>query len=76
LYCTDGIGLVVTRNGIVIRMCFGDIVWILPGEEHWHGATTGNMMCHFAMLEGDGTSDGTTWLEPVTDDQYKTANEQ
>jgi len=34
------------------------------------------MMCHFAMLEGDGTSDGTTWLEPVTDDQYKTANEQ
>jgi hypothetical protein len=37
--------------------------------------TADNMMCHFAMLEGDGTSDGTTWLEPVTDDQYRTANE-
>jgi len=28
------------------------------------------------MLEGDGTSDGTTWLEPVTDDHYRTVNEQ
>jgi hypothetical protein len=34
------------------------------------------MMCHFAMLEGDGTGDGTTWLEPVTDEQYETANQQ
>ena len=76
LHCTDGIGLVVTRDGTVIRMRPGDTVWTPPGEEHWHGATTGNMMCHFAMLEGDGTGDGTTWLEPVTDDQYKTANEQ
>lgn len=76
LHCTDGIGLVVTRDGTVIRMRPGDTVWTPPGEEHWHGATTGNMMCHFAMLEGDGTGDGTTWLEPVTDEQYKTANQQ
>jgi hypothetical protein len=34
------------------------------------------MMCHFAMLEGDGADDGTSWLEPVTDDHYKIANEQ
>ncbi len=31
------------------------------------------MMCHFAMLEGDGTSDGTAWLEPITDQQYQAA---
>lgn len=43
----------------------GDTVWTPPGEEHWHGATSENMMCHFA-LDGDGTGDGTTWLEPVT----------
>ena len=30
-------------------------------------------MCHFALLEGDGTGDGTTWLEPVTDEQYQAA---
>ena len=72
----DGIGLVVTRDGAVIRMRPGDTVWTPPGEEHWHGATAGHMMCHYAMLEGDGTGDGTSWLEPVNDDQYQTANER
>ena len=52
----------------------GDTVYTPPGEEHWHGATDGNFMCHLALLEGAGDGDGTTWLEPVTDDQYKNAN--
>jgi hypothetical protein len=30
-------------------------------------------MCHLAMLEGYGTGDGTTWLEPITDEQYDIA---
>jgi hypothetical protein len=30
-------------------------------------------MCHRAMLEGTGNGDGTTWLEPVTDDEYRAA---
>src|SRR5450755_225157 len=38
---------------------------------HWHSAADSNFMCHLAMLEGTGDGDGTTWLEPVTDDQYK-----
>jgi hypothetical protein len=33
-------------------------------------------MCHLAMLEGTGNGDGTTWLEPVTDDQYRAANQR
>ena len=28
------------------------------------------------MLEGIPGGDGTTWLEPVTDEQYQAANEQ
>jgi hypothetical protein len=34
-------------------------------------------MSHLAMLEGlsDG-GDPTTWLEPVTDEQYRAADEQ
>jgi len=75
LHVTDGTVLVVTRDGIIIRMRPGDTVYTPPGEEHWHGATEGNFMCHLAMLEGTGGGDGTTWLEPVTDDQYKTASE-
>ena len=76
LHVTDGIGLVQTRDGTVIRMHPGDTVYTPPGEEHWHGATAGNFMCHLAMLEGIPGGDGTTWLEPVTDEQYQTANEQ
>ena len=76
LHVTDGIGLVQTRDGTVIRMRPGDTVYTPPGEEHWHGATAGNFMCHLAMLEGIPGGDGTTWLEPVTDEQYQTANEQ
>ena len=75
LHVTDGTGLVATRDGTVIRMRPGDTVYTPPGQEHWHGATKDNFMCHLAMLEGTGDSDGTTWLEPVTDDQYRTANE-
>ncbi|WGL50738.1 cupin domain-containing protein [Nocardioides sp. BP30] len=73
LHCTDGSGLVVTRDGTVIRMRAGDTVWTAPGEEHWHGGTSQNMMCHIAMLEGSDGGDGTTWLEPVADEEYQAA---
>jgi len=75
LYVTDGIGLVQTRDGTVIRMRPGDTVYTPPGQEHWHGATAGNFMCHLAMLEGIPGGDGTTWLEPVTDEQYEAADQ-
>src|SRR3954449_903011 len=52
LHVTDGVGLVVNRDGQVIRMRAGDTVWTPPGEEHWHGGTADNIMCHLAMLEG------------------------
>ncbi|GAA2136057.1 cupin domain-containing protein [Arthrobacter humicola] len=73
LHCTDGTGLVGTRDGTVIAMRPGDTVHTPPGEEHWHGATRDNMMCHLAMVEHhDGQS--STWLEPVTDQDYETAH--
>ena len=75
LYVTDGVGLVATWDGTVIRMRAGDTVYTRPGEEHWHGGTAEKMMCHLAMLEGIESGDGTTLLEPVTDEQYVAANE-
>ncbi len=74
LHVTDGVGLVVSRDGSVIRMRPGDTVWTPPGEEHWHGGTADNFMCHLAMLESTGEGDPTTWLEPVTDEEYDRAN--
>ena len=74
LHVTEGVGYVVGRDGTVIRMRAGDTVWTPPGEEHWHGATGSAVMCHIAMLEGTDEGDGTTWLEPVTDEQYAAAH--
>jgi quercetin dioxygenase-like cupin family protein len=76
LHVTDGIGLVVTRDGTVIRMRAGDTVYTPPGEAHWHGATSDNFMCHLAMFEGTDAGDGTTWLEPVPNEQYEAAHER
>jgi quercetin dioxygenase-like cupin family protein len=75
LFCTDGAGLVVSRDGTVIRLTPGETVWTPPGEEHWHGAGVDSMMSHLAMLEGVEDGDGTTWLEPVTNEQYAAANQ-
>ncbi|MEV6638520.1 cupin domain-containing protein [Amycolatopsis sp. NPDC051371] len=77
LHVTDGIGLVVNRDGQVIRMRAGETVWTPPGEEHWHGGTDTTCMSHIAMLEGpEEGGDGTTWLEPVTDQQYHDAHQR
>ncbi|MFI5908948.1 cupin domain-containing protein [Dactylosporangium sp. NPDC051541] len=73
LYCTEGGGYVVNRTGQVIVLRAGDSVWTPPGEEHWHGGTADNFMCHLALLEAGEHGDGTTWLEPVTDDDYRAA---
>ncbi|MEU6764913.1 cupin domain-containing protein [Streptomyces sp. NPDC046853] len=70
LYITDGAGLVGTRDGHVIRATAGQTVKCPPGEEHWHGGTDTTLMAHIAMVVGDAEGDGTTWLEPVTDEQY------
>ncbi|MEW2621316.1 cupin domain-containing protein [Streptomyces sp. NPDC048106] len=73
LYVTDGAGLVGTRDGSVVRATAGETVKCPAGEEHWHGATDTTLMAHVAMLVGDDDGDGTTWLEPVTDEQYAKA---
>jgi quercetin dioxygenase-like cupin family protein len=73
LHVTEGVGYVVNRDGEVITMRAGDTVWTPPGEEHWHGGTADNFMCHLALLEGVDGGDGTTWLEPVSDEDYQQA---
>ena len=75
LHCTDGIGIVATRDGSVILMRPGDTVHTPPGEEHWHGATQDNMMCHLAMVEHHN-GESATWLESVADLDYETAHSQ
>ena len=77
LHVTEGVGLVGTRDGSVLRIRAGDTVICPPDEEHWHGAAADTFMSHLAMLENlpDG-AEPTTWLEPVPDEQYQAANQQ
>jgi len=72
---TDGLGLVVTRDGTVTTIGPGETVWTLPGEEHWHGACEDAFMAHLAIQEADADGSPVTWLEPVDDAEYARAHE-
>jgi quercetin dioxygenase-like cupin family protein len=69
LYVIAGVGRVQTKGGPVREIRPGDVVWIPPGEKHWHGGAPTTGMAHLAMQEAlDGkTAD---WMEPVTDAEY------
>ena len=77
LHVTEGVGLVGTRDGQVVRVRAGDTVVCPPGEEHWHGAAADRFMSHLALLESlPGGAEPTMWLEPVPDEPYQAANQQ
>lgn len=70
LYVTDGIGYVARRGGDVQEIRPGDVVYIEPGEEHWHGATAERFMAHIAIQEADEDGEVVTWLDHVSDAEY------
>jgi quercetin dioxygenase-like cupin family protein len=77
LHVTEGVGLVGTRDGGVLRIRAGDTVVCPPGEEHWHGAAADTFMSHLAMLQNlPGGGDPTTWQEPVPDELYRAADQR
>jgi quercetin dioxygenase-like cupin family protein len=47
----------------------GDVVYFLPGEKHWHGASATVAMSHIAVQEKLNGSP-VDWMEQVTDEQY------
>ena len=45
------------------------MIWIPPGEKHWHGGAPTTGMVHIATQEAqDGKT--ATWLEHVSDADY------
>ena len=72
LYVVSGVGRVQTMGEPVREIRPGDVVWISPGEKHWHGGSPTNAMTHIAMQEAlDGNY--ATWMEPVTDAEFSAA---
>jgi quercetin dioxygenase-like cupin family protein len=70
LYVTDGIGYVCRRGGAIQEIRPGDVVYVEPSEEHWHGATPERFMAHVAMQEADASGQVVTWGDHVTDEEY------
>jgi quercetin dioxygenase-like cupin family protein len=69
LYVISGVGRVQAKGGPIREIRAGDVVWIPPGEKHWHGASPTNSMTHVAMQESlDGSH--VTWMEHVTDAEF------
>ncbi|HKW28826.1 MAG TPA: cupin domain-containing protein [Verrucomicrobiae bacterium] len=70
LIVTAGCGWTQRWDGPVEEIHPGDVVWIPPGEKHWHGATPSTALTHIAVQEQlDGKV--VEWMEKVSDEQYR-----
>ena len=66
---TAGTGRVQRWGDPVDEIRLGDVVWIPPGQKHWHGAAPNSSMAHIAVSEAlEGLA--VDWMEKVTDAQY------
>jgi quercetin dioxygenase-like cupin family protein len=65
LVVAAGTGYVRLRGDEAQPLRAGDVVWIEPDEEHWHGAGPDSLLVHIAVSLGT-----TSWLTEVTGDEY------
>lgn len=72
LIAVSGIGYYQERGKAARRLAEGDVVEIPQNVEHWHGAAPDHWFSHLAV-ECNPQSNKNTWLEPVSDDDYKMA---
>ena len=69
LIVTAGTGRVQRWGDPVGEIHQGDVVWIPPGQKHWHGAAPNSSMAHMGIVEQlDGKA--VDWKEKVSDAQY------
>jgi quercetin dioxygenase-like cupin family protein len=70
LIVTSGVGRLQRSGDPIEEIRPGDVVWIPPGQKHWHGASPTAAMTHIAIqesLEGKAVE----WAEKVSDRQYR-----
>ncbi len=67
LYVLEGIGNIQSRDGDVIEIRAGDVIYTPPGEWHWHGATADDFMSHLAMWEEPDQGAPSEWGDHVAD---------
>ena len=70
LIVTGGGGLAQRWGGPIEAIRPGDVIWIPPGEKHWHGAAATTAMTHIAIQE-QLNGKAVDWMEKVNDEQYQ-----
>ena len=70
LLVTAGEGRYQEKGKDIQILKVGDVVKIPPEVEHWHGAGPNEMFSHIS-IETNIPNNQTTWLEPVSDEEYK-----
>jgi len=70
LIVTAGCGRVQRWGGLTEEIRPGDVVWIPPGEKHWHGAAPTTAMTHISIVE-QLQGKAPDWMEKVNDEQYQ-----
>jgi quercetin dioxygenase-like cupin family protein len=69
LIVTQGVGYYQEKGSPIREIRVGDVVNVLPGIKHWHGASPKSSFGHYAI--GINTEKGiVNWLEPVSDEDY------
>ncbi len=68
LYFLEGQGRVQLRGERAVAAAPGDVARIPAGAEHWHGAHPDEprAMTHLSISSGT-----TTWLAPVSEEEYR-----
>jgi 4-carboxymuconolactone decarboxylase len=69
LIVTAGRGRVQRWGDSVEEIKEDDVVWIPPGQKHWHGASPTTAMTHIA-IQGAVNGKNVEWMEKVTEEQY------
>jgi quercetin dioxygenase-like cupin family protein len=70
LIVTAGAGWVQREGDAKQNIYQGDVVYFLPHEKHWHGATYTTAMSHIAIQEKLNGSP-VDWMEQVSEEDYK-----
>ncbi|MFD1605678.1 cupin domain-containing protein [Flavobacterium artemisiae] len=66
---TQGEGYYQERGGKINLLQKGQVLTILPGIEHWYGATPESSYSHITIVTEIDKGSG-TWMESVTDEEY------
>ncbi|WP_264523724.1 cupin domain-containing protein [Flavobacterium sp. N502536] len=66
---TNGIGYFQEKGKAVQLLHKDEVVTILPGIEHWYGATPFSSFSHIAIITEIDKGTG-IWLDSVTDEEY------